>query len=114
MTFMVKWRDPASFIASLQDLVPFPQLSGWLAIATEGIAVPLFLLGLATRIWCLPTMFLLVVAIAEFHWSHGFSGEGGYQLQLMLLLILFSLFVTGPGKVSLDALLARKHRKKSS
>lgn len=116
IAFIIKWNDPTAFIAVVQSInIPFPEISARLAMVTEGLAVPLFLFGLATRIWCLPTLFLLAVAIIKVHFPHGYSAlQGGYQLGLMLFLMVFSVFVTGAGKVSVDALLARKYRKSSN
>lgn len=45
--------------------------------------------------------------------KNGFGGEGGYMTALVLLLACLSIVLTGPGALSLDAILARRKSSKS-
>lgn len=52
---------------------PLPDLMAFLACATEiGGAVAL-LLGLATRLACIPLMFVMAMAVTTVHWSNGWQ-----------------------------------------
>lgn len=91
---------------------PLPYFMAYLAGITEGLGVILLLLGLGTRLISIPLMITMLVAIFTIHLANGFAaGDNGYEIPLYYLLMLFTLFVMGPGKISLDYLL-RKLRKK--
>ncbi|MCY4156828.1 MAG: DoxX family protein [Gammaproteobacteria bacterium] len=52
---------------------PLPDLMAFLATATEiGGAIAL-LLGLATRLACIPLMFVMAIAITTVHWKNGWQ-----------------------------------------
>ncbi len=85
---------------------PFPTLNAYLAGLTETAGFILLFLGLATRIITIPLMVVMLVAIFTVHISHGFAaGDNGFEIPLYYLLMLISLFITGPGRISLDHLL---------
>ena len=91
---------------------PLPTLSVFLVTVTETAGFILLFLGLATRIITVPMMVVMLVAIFAVHIGNGFAaGDNGFEIPLYYLLMLFSLFVTGPGKVSLDALIEKKMKK---
>ena len=54
----------------------------------------------------------MLVAIRTVHWANGFAaGSNGYEIPLYYLLMLLTVFVFGPGRLSLDhALLGRRSR----
>jgi putative oxidoreductase len=90
--------------------IPFPTLNAYMAAGTEGLGVLLLTLGLATRLISIPMMFVMFVAIGTVHWKNGFSaGDNGFEIPFYYFLMLFSLLITGAGKFSLDALLAKKY-----
>ena len=90
---------------------PFPYVSAYLVTITEGLGVILLLLGLGTRIISVPLMIVMLVAIFSVHFANGFSaGNNGYEIPLYYLLMIFTLFVMGPGRISLDHLI-RSFRK---
>jgi putative oxidoreductase len=69
------------------------ELAGGLALAA-GFLTPLAALALAID---------MVVAIALVKWPNGFfSGNGGYEFELVLLAVPIALVATGPGRYSLD------------
>lgn len=89
--------------------IPFPTLNAYLAAGTEGLGVLLLTLGLATRLISVPLMFVMFVAIGTVHWQNGFgAGDNGFEIPFYYFLMLFSLLITGAGKYSIDALLAKK------
>jgi len=76
------------------------------AVFAEVLCPLLIALGWATRLACLPILGLLLIALLVVHtqWSLE-EGQFGW-----LLLVLFgTLAFTGPGRYSLEALLARRH-----
>lgn len=51
----------------------------------------------------------MLVAIKIVHWANGFeAGENGFEIPLYYLIMLFTLFVFGPGRLSLDHLIKKK------
>jgi putative oxidoreductase len=93
---------------------PFPEVSAMLAMSTEVLGVILVTLGLGTRLIAIPMMFIMMVAIFTVHISNGFAaGDNGFEIPVYYLLMLLSLVVNGPGKFSLDHLLARKSHKRA-
>ncbi|MCB0322792.1 MAG: DoxX family protein [Bdellovibrionales bacterium] len=91
--------------------LPFPEINALLATATEVAGVCLLLLGLGIRFISIPLMVVMLVAIGTVHWSNGFpAGKNGFEIPLYYLLMLFSLLVSGAGRFSIDAVIARKMR----
>ncbi|MDH2434075.1 DoxX family protein [Pokkaliibacter sp. MBI-7] len=77
-----------------------------LAIAAEVLCPLLIMLGVFTRLACLPLLFLLLVALLLVHpqWSLA-EGQFGW-----LLLILFgTLLMTGPGRLALGQRVAIRY-----
>ena len=107
---MMKWNninDIAEWFASMN--YPMPTINAYLAATTEALGVVLLLLGFATRLISIPLMFTMVIAIATVHFANGFeAGNNGFEIPLYYLLMLFVLFISGPGNYSLDALLEKK------
>lgn len=89
--------------------IPAPALNAYMATATECTGVVCLLLGLATRIISVPLMVVMVVAVKTVHWGNGFScADNGFEIPFYYFFMLFSLIVTGPGRVSLDHLIKQK------
>ena len=107
---MMKWNninDIAEWFASMN--YPMPTINAYLAATTEALGVVLLLLGFATRLISIPLMFTMVIAIATVHFANGFeAGNNRFEIPLYYLLMLFVLFISGPGNYSLDALLEKK------
>lgn len=94
------------------------QLATWFEIV-GGIAL---VIGLGTRFFATSLFILTVVAIAVAHWpaewqtlrelARGYvisdDGHGNFKLPLLFLVMLVPLILSGPGKLSLDAWLARR------
>lgn len=96
-------------------------LNWTLATWAELLGAVALLLGLGTRLFAFVLMGVTVVAIASVHWpadwntlaelAKGYAitdrGFGNYKLPLLFLAMLLPLALRGPGRLSLDALLAR-------
>ena len=89
--------------------IPFPLLSATVSAWTDLIGGALLMLGLFTRLVSLPMLINMVVALALVV-SRDISGLDEYveSSELTYILILFWLLMAGPGKISLDTLLARR------
>lgn len=93
--------------------MPLPKLNAFLATGTETVGFVLIFLGLATRLISIPLMVIMVVAITTVHLGNGFeAGNNGFEIPVYYMLMLFSLLITGPGKFSLDALIAKFYNNK--
>jgi len=107
---MMKLRDlhkAAEAFASFG--IPAPHFSTCLVATVEMLGAISMLIGLGTRIITIPLMIVMLVAIATVHWSHGFyASQGGFEIPLYYLIMLFTLFVYGSGKISFDTLVEDK------
>lgn len=87
---------------------PLPTLNAYLATITETAGFIMLALGLATRFISIPLMIVMLVAIFTVHLGNGFSaGNNGYEIPLYYFLMLFTVLVIGPGKISLDHLMRK-------
>jgi putative oxidoreductase len=108
----MKWADMHSVVDWFRGMgIPAPALNAYLAASTEAAGVVLLTLGLGTRIITIPLMIVMLVAIKTVHWANGFdAGENGFEIPLYYLLMLLTLLIMGPGKISLDHWLNKKYR----
>ncbi len=92
--------------------IPFPVLNAYLAGMTECFGGVLLLLGLASRVVCLPLMFTMFIAYATaerdalhslFTDPDKFTGATPF----LFLLTAIIVFIFGPGSFSIDRLLSR-------
>lgn len=88
--------------------IPFPAFSAGLSAWTELLGGLLLMLGLCTRLVCIPMLINMAVAIALVV-SSNLMGLDDYVEadEIVYSLIFFWLLMAGPGKASLDTLLAR-------
>ena len=108
----MKWNDINSIAEWFESLgIPLPYLNAYLAAGTETLGVLLLVLGLGTRIITIPLIITMLVAIKTVHWENGFeAGENGFEIPLYYIIMLLTLFIYGPGKLSLDKLIKNKLR----
>ena len=108
-------------IANINDIVdwftslgiPAPKLNAYLSAGTEITGVVLLTLGLATRFITIPLIITMFVAIKTVHWGNGFdAGNNGWEIPLYYIIMLSSLFIYGPGKISIDNFINKKFLKK--
>lgn len=86
--------------------IPAPTLNAYLATYTEITGALFLLLGFATRFMTIPLIITMLVAIKTVHWANGFeASENGFEIPLYYLVMLITLFFTGPGRISIDHLI---------
>ncbi len=109
----MKWNDIhaiGDWFASMD--YPFPYLNAYLAGITEISGVFLLILGLGTRLISIPLMVTMLVAIFTVHLGNGFeAGSNGFEIPFYYLIMLFTLFVYGPGKFSIDNIIKNYRNK---
>jgi len=88
---------------------PFPTLNAYMAAGTETVGFVLLFLGLGTRLIAVPLMIVMIVAITTVHLGNGFeAGNNGFEIPLYYLIMLISILISGPGRISLDAIIKKK------
>lgn len=109
----MKWKDINSIADWFGSIgIPAPHLNAYLAAGTEALGVVLLVLGLGTRLIAIPLMITMLVAIKSVHWVNGFeAGNNGFEIPLYYIILLLTLFVFGPGKLSLDNFISGKLKK---
>jgi len=110
---MMKLDDVGAIAEWFDSLgVPAPTFNAYLATFTEAAGVLLLSLGLGTRLIAIPLMVTMLVAIKTVHWENGFNAsDNGYEIPLYYLVMLLLLLCSGPGRLSLDHLIARRLKK---
>ena len=88
--------------------IPFPAFSAGLSAWTELVGGLLIMLGLFTRLVCIPMLINMAVAVTLVV-STNLMGLDDYVEadEIVYSLIFFWLLVCGPGKASLDTLVVR-------
>ncbi len=106
-----------NWFAQIQGDFPFPfnlvpvDASWFLATWTELLGAIGLVIGFGTRFWALSLLVLDLVAWYSVHAGNGYNVcSNGYKLPLLYLLMLLPLLFSGPGKASLDHLIARLFR----
>ena len=103
----LKVGDVAGFSGFIGTLgVPAPEIIGPVVIWMEIIGGIVLALGLLTH-WVAKILAIeMLVALFLVHWDKGFYvSNNGYEFALLLVVVLISLMVTGPGKWALDKML---------
>ena len=99
-------RGRPGFVAGLTKMaVPYPEQAATLSGLTElggGLALAA---GFLTRPVALAAAFNMGVATWKAHWKNGFYGQGGFEFPLLLGTTALVIGLTGPGAISVDALL---------
>ncbi len=109
-----KWHHLEKVAAYFTDLaLPFPVFQAYLVSAMEWVGGLCLLAGFCTRLATLPLMTIMTVAIltAKSEDFHGFSDLIGFS-ETLYLLLLFWLFIQGPGFLAIDTWLARSMKRR--
>ncbi len=88
-----------------------PSVTLMLAVFAEFVCSVLIVLGLATRLAALPLIATMATAFFVVHAADPFQRK---ELALVYLAAFLALAFTGPGRYSLDALIAERWRRKRS
>lgn len=108
-------RFPAPF-----NLVP-PEISWQMATWFELVGGIALVIGLGTRFFGVALFILTIVAIASVHWPAAWTtfgellkgyvitdqGHGNFKLPVIFMAMLLPLIFSGPGRLSIDALIRR-------
>jgi len=99
-------RSGPGFVAGLRRMgVPYPEHAAKVSGLTElggGLALAA---GFLTRPVAFAAAFNMGVATWKAHWKNGFYGQGGFEFPLLLGTAALAIGLTGPGAISVDALL---------
>ncbi|TMC26506.1 MAG: DoxX family protein [Chloroflexi bacterium] len=97
-------RGGPGFVAALEKRgIPYPELAATASGLAEfggGLALAA---GVLTRPVALATAFNMGVAVST-HWEKGLYGQGGFEFPLLLGATTLALGLTGPGAISIDAI----------
>ena len=92
--------------------IPFPMFSATLSGATDLVGGALLILGLGTRLVAIPMIVNMLVALAVVVLPTISTFNEFVELdEVLYVAVLFWLLMAGPGKASLDHLLARRFRR---
>ena len=86
----------------------FRPAAGWAAVSTgaELVGGLMLAVGFATPLAVAILTAQLIVIIFQVHWANGFfNTKGGIEFPLVLLAGVIGIALTGPGSISVDALL---------
>ena len=100
-----KLKDPDAFLVNVAKRFPAPALLGWAAILSEFAGGLLLALGLFTRSAATFVATTLLVAAFKVHAADPFAKK---ELALAFALVGLAFAIGGPGRHSIDALIARK------
>ena len=104
-----------NWFGNLKADFPFPfnhvpvEISWFLSTWSELLGAVCLVIGLGTRFWALSLIILDAVAWYSVHAGNGYNVcNNGFKLPMIYLIMLLPLFFTGPGKASMDHLIAGK------
>jgi putative oxidoreductase len=104
-----------NWFAQIQEQFPFPfnvvptDISWFLATWSELLGAIALVIGLGTRFFSVSLLILTIVAWASVHADNGYNVcSNGFKLPLMYLVMFIPLLLSGPGKLSLDHLIAKR------
>lgn len=86
-------------------LIP-PEIAAYMATAGELILPVLLVIGLLSRPAALGLFVLNFVAVISYPYLFTIDGSGGYWQHVTWGVMLWAVFMSGPGKISLDQLIA--------
>jgi putative oxidoreductase len=99
---MVHFEDTASHMMNFMGIGS--KASTALVIFAEFFCSLLIIIGLFTRLACIPLIITMAVALIKAH-NSDFLGDG--QMAALYLLCFTVLLLTGPGKVSVDSMIGK-------
>ena len=127
-----KKLNGSNWFANVQENFPFPfnvipvEISWFMATWAEILGAFALAIGLFTRFWAFSLIIVTIVAIAGVHWPDDWNslaelwkgyaitnkGFGNYRIPLLFIAMLIPLVLSGPGRLSVDYLLAKRFHNK--
>jgi putative oxidoreductase len=122
-------KGPDAFANILQAMgVPGPHFMSWATILVEILGGLAVILGAFVTLASLPMAAVLLVAMVTVHLPYGFSsikllavtaagaqfGPPGYEVDLLYLACLAALVLGGPGPLTIDGLIRKRRKVRSS
>ncbi|WP_409183253.1 DoxX family protein [Amycolatopsis sp. VS8301801F10] len=106
-----KWNSGVGATADMfsQIGIPLPTVSAFLVIVLELLGSIAFVVGFLLPVVAIGYAINMAGALISVHAAHGLTGEGGYELVLVLGLTALALGFNG-GRLSLDHVLFRRRR----
>ncbi|MCM2302147.1 MAG: DoxX family protein [Flavobacteriaceae bacterium] len=107
---MTKLKNTQEIFEWFREIgIPFPVINAYLTTYTEFFGFIFLAVGFATRLISIPLIIIMLVAIKTVHLNNGFiAANNGFEIPLYYAIMLFVLFVYGPGKYSLDVYIIKK------
>ncbi len=97
--------DATAMLTNLQ--FPAPEVFAVILVAAELIGGALLIIGALTH-WAAKMLTIVAaVALIVVHLPNGFTGQGGYEFILLILVCCIALMIAGPGRWSVDAALKK-------
>lgn len=90
------------------DSVGIPPEMALLIGLLEVVGGILLIVGLVSRITAIFFIIEMICAILIVKASNGFMGQGGFEVDLLLISIAISLVLSGPGRVSVERELIKR------
>lgn len=92
--------------------IPAPEVAAVVVAGVEVVGGALLIVGLGTRVFAVLLTVSMAVALVLVHLAAGFfAADGGYEYVLLLAVASLALALTGPGRIAIDALIARRRRR---
>jgi len=117
---MLGWFGGYGFSGTMNyftDNIHLPWIIGFLVIIIEFFGSLFLLLGIASRIWAILLIFLMIGIIFSSHIDNGFfinwSGNNkgeGYEYHLLVIGLSIAILLNGSGKCSIDKYLAKGYQ----
>jgi len=116
-------RGPEGFAKLLTLLhVPFPHIMAWISVLIETLGGFAILAGIFVSFSALPLICTMLVAMFTIHIHYGYSsintigltakgplfGPPGYEINLLYIAALIALIISGAGRFSVDAVMAKR------
>lgn len=109
-----KWAG-MNWFGEIMDMFPFPfnvipvEISWQISTWSELLGAAALVLGLATRFFSFSLIIVTLVAWASVHAGLGYNVcDNGWKLPLIYVLMFLPLLFSGPGKLSVDHLIAKR------
>lgn len=100
---LAKFQNFGSTVAMFQEKMGIPSVFGAGAVIAESLCAILLVIGLATRLSAAFLATTMAVAFFKVHQMSLAQGPGSGELAFIYLAGFVALFLTGPGKLSVDS-----------